>query len=150
VAEGQSAHRVLEARLRSTEAKAGKEMNRDERELLEHEARQIARDLAAHHRPELPQFTCDDVTCEKLANLLAVHGGKMFQASAEGTAFEIIKGRYSEHANFDVYLKGHAGDTLRIHRISRDDELVVQPALSVALAVQPDVIRGLAEVASMR
>src|SRR5262249_27741798 len=53
-------------------------------------------------------------------------------------------------ANFDVYLKGHAGDDLRIGRIGRDSETVHSPALSVALAVQPDVIRGLAEQASMR
>ena len=71
----------------------------------------------------------------------------MLLASAEGTAFEIAKGRYSETANFDVFLKGHAGDPLRVGRISRDSEAVNSPALSCALAVQPDVISGLAEQA---
>src|SRR5262249_55470340 len=86
----------------------------------------------------------------KLGNLLWRQGGRILQASAEGTAFEIAKGRYSETANFDVYLKGHSGDPLRIARMSRDSEFVDQPALSCALTVQPDVIRGLAENASMR
>jgi hypothetical protein len=100
--------------------------------------------------PAQPECYCDDVTPEKLIYLLARHGGRMFQASAEGTAFEIAKGRYSETANFDVYLKGHAGDALRTGRISRDNDCVEHPALSAALCVQPDVIHGLAEQASMR
>jgi hypothetical protein len=74
----------------------------------------------------------------------------MLQAAPEGTAFEIAKGRYSETANFDVYLKGHAGDPLRIDRIGRAPDAADNPALSVALAVQPDVIHGLAEQATMR
>src|SRR5262249_33636604 len=81
---------------------------------------------------------------------LARQGGRMLQASPEGTAFEIAKGRYSETANFDVYLKGHAGDPLRTDRVSRECDAVEQPALSLALAPQPDVIRGLAAPASMR
>ena len=52
--------------------------------------------------------------------------------------------------NFDVYLKDHAGDPLRCGRISRDGEMVEQPALSLALAVQPDVLQGLADQAIMR
>src|SRR5262249_4752323 len=70
----------------------------------------------------------------------------------EGTLFEIAKGRYAEggKGNFEVYLKGHAGDALRVDRVSRPPDVVERPALSVALAVQPDVIHGLAEQASMR
>jgi hypothetical protein len=71
-------------------------------------------------------------------------------ASAEGTAFEIAKGRYSETANFNVFLKGHSGDPLRTNRITRQGERVDRPALSCALAIQPDVIRGLAEQTSMK
>src|SRR5262249_52773225 len=77
-------------------------------------------------------------------------GGRMLQAGPEGTAFEIAKGRYSETANFDVYLKGHAGDPLRTSRIGRGDESEDRPALSLALTVQPDVIRGLVDSTSMR
>ena len=100
--------------------------------------------------PDQPQCFCDDVTPEKLANLLARQGGRMLLASAEGTAFEIAKGRYSETANFDVFLKGHSGDPLRTNRITWRGERVDRSALSCALAVQPDVIRGLAEQTSMK
>jgi hypothetical protein len=74
----------------------------------------------------------------------------MLLASAEGTIFEIAKRRYSKTANFDVFLKGHAGDPLRTDRMNRESESLNYPALSCALAVQPDVISGLAEQASMR
>jgi len=49
-----------------------------------------------------------------------------------------------------VFLKGHAGDPLRTDRVNRTREAIDHPALSCALAVQPDVIAGLAERASLR
>jgi len=150
IAELQSEHRTLEAALKNLKGKAAKETNSDDKQHLRHEVKQAARELLAHVVPEPPMFFCDDVTPEKLGNLLHRHGGRMLQAAPEGTAFEICKGRYSETANFDVYLKGHAGDPLRSGRISREGENVNNPALSVALAVQPDVIRGLAADTSMR
>jgi replicative DNA helicase len=150
IAELACEHRILEGQLKNCETRAAKVSDQAEREQLKGEAKDLARKLLAHEVPDPPQKFCDDVTPEKLANLLARQGGSMLQASAEGTAFEIAKGRYSETANFEVYLKGHAGDPLRVGRISRPGDTVEQPALSMALAVQPDVIRGLAEQTSMR
>jgi hypothetical protein len=150
IAELASAHRVMEKRLKGLEEKAAKAEDQTEAAEYRQKAKELARELAAHQVPDLPEFYCDDTTPEKLTKLLARQGGRMLQASAEGTAFEIAKGRYSETANFDVYLKGHAGDPLRVGRISRDSDTVDRPALSVALAVQPDVINGLADQASMR
>jgi hypothetical protein len=150
IAAAESEHRILEAALKAKENKAVREEDPNERARLGHEAKQLAKELAAHHVPEPPQLLCDDVTPEKLSQLLARQGGKIFQASAEGTAFEIAKGRYSEAANFDVYLKGHAGDPLRGDRVSRERDAADQPALTCALVVQPDIIQGLAKSASMR
>ncbi len=66
--------------------------------------------------------------------------------SAEGGLFEIMAGRYAKDAapNLDVFLKGHAGDTIRVDRVGRAPEFVPAPALTLALTVQPEVIRGLA------
>jgi hypothetical protein len=150
IAEAASDHRMLEARLRIAEQKAAKATDSAEAVALTKEAKDLARQLAGHRVPELPRMFCDDETPESLSRLIAQQGGRMLQASAEGTAFEIVKGRYSEAANFDVYLKGHAGDPLRVGRVGRAGETVDRPALSVALAVQPDVIHGLAEQASLR
>jgi hypothetical protein len=150
IAEMASQRRTLELRQKALEQKVAKAANPSEVEAERDEAKALARELAAFRVPEPPEMWCDDVSAEKLANLLARQGERMLQASAEGTAFEIAKGRYSEAANFDVYLKGHSGDSLRVHRISRESDLLQSPALSMALTVQPDVIRGLADQPTMR
>jgi hypothetical protein len=152
IAEKAADHRVLEKMLKATEDKAAREEDAAERNRLKDEARRLARGLAAHQVPAEPECWCDDETPESLAKKLAEQGGRMLQASDEGTAFEIVKGRYSEQgkANFEVYLKGHSGDSLRVGRVGRDGLTVDRPALSCALAVQPDVIRGLADHASMK
>jgi hypothetical protein len=150
IAEMASQHRILEAKLKAIEQKAAKEADQAKARDLSAEAKRRAEELAKHLVPDAPQLLCDDVTPEALARLLARQGGKMLLASAEGTAFEIAKGLYSETANFDVFLKGHSGDALRTDRVTRDGESVDHPALSCALAVQPDVVKGLSEEASMR
>ena len=49
--------------------------------------------------------------------------------SAEGgDVFDQMGGRYQRMPNFGVYLKGHAGDTLRVDRVHRPAEYVEQPA----------------------
>jgi replicative DNA helicase len=65
--------------------------------------------------------------------------------SAEGDVFEIMGGRYSQgQPNLGVYLKGHAGDAIRVDRVGRPSEYVECPALTLGFAVQPEVLRGLA------
>jgi hypothetical protein len=162
IAEIASEHRVMEFKLKALEQKAARkdapdakdtaeaDVSREEERKLRQEAKHLAKELAAHHVPDSPEFICDEATVQKVGQLIARQGGRMLQASAEGTAFEIAKGRYSETADFDIYLKGHAGDPLRVGRVSRESEALNHPALSCALAVQPDVIRGLAEQACMR
>ena len=57
--------------------------------------------------------------------------------SAEGGIFETIAGRYSGGVpNLDVWLKGHAGDTLRVDRKGRPTEYVRSPAMTLLLTVQ--------------
>jgi replicative DNA helicase len=74
----------------------------------------------------------------------------MLVASDEGTVFEVCKGRYSERPNFEVYLKGHSGDALRCDRVGRDSDIIDAPALSLAHAVQPDVLHMLGGETSMK
>jgi len=60
--------------------------------------------------------------------------------------FDQMAGRYNQHAgpNLGVYLKGHAGDLLKVDRRGRPHEYVERPCLTIGLAVQPEVLRGLA------
>ena len=65
--------------------------------------------------------------------------------SAEGGPFDMMTGRYSDKANFDVYLQAWSGDTIRTDRVGRGSFVITQPLLTVCLAVQPAVIAKLAE-----
>ncbi len=110
------------------------------------EAEALAAELADGGALLPTRLIADDCTPEPLATLLCNNGGRIAVMSAEGDVFELLACRYSPNKapNFAVYLKGHAGDQLRIDRRDRT-EFVDKPALTVGLTVQPDVIRRLAE-----
>jgi hypothetical protein len=62
--------------------------------------------------------------------------------SDEGEICSIIAGRYG--GSFEIFLKGHSGQVLTIERQGRARVHVRRPALTLGLAVQPDVLRMLA------
>jgi replicative DNA helicase len=64
--------------------------------------------------------------------------------SAEGGPFDIIAGRYSKLPNFDMWLKGHAGDPLKVDRKGRPSEYIPRPALTLGLMIQPVVLDAIA------
>ena len=72
--------------------------------------------------------------------------GRIALLSPEGDVFDQMAGRYNQAAgpNLGVYLKGHAGDLLKVDRRGRPPEYVERPCLTIGLAVQPEILRGLA------
>jgi hypothetical protein len=150
IARAASARRVLEGRVKKAEERAAREAEEIKRQQLEQQARDLAAELARCQVPERPRLACDDITPEKLANLLAKHGGRMLQAAPEGTLFEIVRGRYSEMMNLDIWLKGYSGDDHVVDRVGRPSEVIRAPAVSLALAVQPDVLHCLGEETRMK
>lgn len=95
--------------------------------------------------PAMPRLLADDATPEALASLLVDQRGRIAVLSPEGDIFEMMAGRYSGAPNLAVYLKGHAGDALRVDRKGRAPEHIPAPALTVGLAVQPAVLASLAD-----
>jgi replicative DNA helicase len=95
--------------------------------------------------PPAPRWLVDDATPEALAGLLATYG-RIALLSPEGDVFDQMAGRYNQTSgpNLGVYLKGHAGDLLKVDRRGRPPEYVERPCLTIGLAVQPEVLRGLA------
>ena len=150
IARADAEHCVLADRLKHAQNKAAKETDQTARQLLLQEARDLASSLSAHRVPVSPRYLCADVTPEHLSQLLARHGARMFLASPEPTIFRVVTGRSSATANLDGILKAHTGDPIRVGRVERGQELVFRPALTVALAVQPDVLRGLAQNPALR
>jgi hypothetical protein len=113
----------------------------------ERQAEAIARAAEAANLivPPVPRWLVDDATPEALAGLLATYG-RIALLSPEGDVFDQMAGRYNQAPgpNLGVYLKGHAGDLLKVDRRGRPPEYVERPCLTIGLAVQPEVLQGLA------
>lgn len=149
ITEAKARLKIAEQRLSQSHSAAAKATG-EQAEQAARETIQLALDAASIKVPANPRLLADDCTPEKLASLLAEHGGCMSVFSAEGDIFDLMAGRYGNGANFAVFQKGHAGETLRVDRIHRAPEYIPDPALTLALAVQPDVIRGLIAQPSFR
>ncbi|MCU7724580.1 DUF3987 domain-containing protein [Actinoplanes sp. KI2] len=120
------------------------------RDALIAEAAAAAMNADAITVPAKPRLVADDVTSEMAASLLAEQGGRLAVLSPEGGIFATIAGRYSGTPNLEVFLKGHAGDLMRVDRRSRQAEHVDKPALTMGLAVQPEILRDIAGMPGFR
>ena len=90
-----------------------------------------------------PRLWIEDVTAERLQQMLSDHGEKISLLSDEGGIFEILAGLYnSGKINVDVLLQAYSGTSVRIERGGRSAYLD-NPALTVGLTVQPGIIREL-------
>jgi hypothetical protein len=146
VARAQSDRRMREIELGKLEQSAAKG-DHDARE----KALRLAEELAQQPVPVLPKLLVDDAIAEAVEMLLAAQGGRLVVAGAEGGVFDVMAGRYSSGmANIDCFLKGHSGDDLRVDRISRGSVVVDRCCLTLAYAIQPEVIRGMAAQRAFR
>jgi replicative DNA helicase len=96
--------------------------------------------------PPQPVLFVDDITPEAASSVLAEQGGRLAILSAEGGIFAIIAGRYSGNVNMEFFLKGHAGETIKVNRRGREAEHVERPALTLGLAVQPSIFRDCGQI----
>ena len=131
------ARRAAQARVREA-ADAGDKEKEDE-------AKAAAILAEAVTIPVQPRLLADDCTPEALASLMAEQKGRIAVLSDEGGVFDLIAGRYSGMANLDLYLKGHSGSPHRVDRKGRAAEFIERPALTMGLAVQPEVLRMIAD-----
>jgi replicative DNA helicase len=136
--------RIADQAATTAEAAAGK-APASQQEEARAEAIARAAEAAALVVPPVPRWLVDDATPEALAGLLATYG-RIALLSPEGDVFDQMAGRYNQTAgpNLGVYLKGHAGDLLKVDRRGRPPEYIERPCLTIGLAVQPEVLRGLA------
>lgn len=143
IADLSTQRRLLEGRLAQTEKLAAK-ANESEREELEKAVQDITSQLAQLEIPSSPLIVVDDITTERLISVLSEQNGRLSVLSSEGDLFEILSGRYSNGVpNIGAYLKAHDGGLLRVDRQHRAPDLIHDPALTIGLTVQPEVLRGL-------
>ncbi|WP_107357945.1 YfjI family protein [Streptomyces agglomeratus] len=117
----------------------------DKRDQLVAEAISLAQTAESITVPTKPRLLADDATPEVIASLLAEQGGRLAVMSAEGGIFDIIAGRYSGTPNMEVFLKGQAGDRLRVDRRGRE-EFIDSPALTMGQTVQPSVLEDISRI----
>lgn len=140
--------RILETALAAAEKRAAK-APAEERDAAFQEAEELRQQLPSIPAP--PRLLADDVTPEQLVTLLRQNQGRIALMSAEGGVFGMMGGRYNNGTpNLDVYLKAHSRDFIRVDRVNRTSDFVESPTLSMGLAVQPEVLRGLADNPSFR
>ena len=133
-----SEQRTLEARRGNLEKKLANGEDPD----IRRDLRGVNEEIAAFQPVHPVRLLADDCTPEALTKLLAESDGRIGVFSAEGGIFDTISGsRFNTSVNMDVFLKGHAGDSIRVNRLNRPAEYIPHPALTVLLMVQPDVLR---------
>lgn len=104
------------------------------------EMEQIAKEIADFTEERPLQLYVDDITTEKLVSVLAANRGRAALISSEGGIFDTLAGIYTKNVNIDVMLKGYSGDPIRVDRIGRESESITNPALTIHLMAQPNVV----------
>lgn len=139
IAEAISRRNAGEARVDHLRKKAAKEPNAEKRGKIMDEILQIERELPAV--PVAPCLTTSDATLEALAPLMERQCERMAIFSDEGGIFEILSGIYSKgQAKLDLALQGFDGGEVRIIRAMGREVFLRNPALTIALSVQPAVL----------
>ena len=107
------------------------------------ELEELTKEISEFKEEKYIKIFTDDVTSEKLVSLLIENNNKMAIISSEGGIFELMKGKYENSINFDVYLKGYSNDTIKVDRIGRESEISVNPKLTMFLMIQPSVLQNI-------
>ena len=126
--------RILERRQKAIEEQFSK--GKAEKD----EVDKIAEELTNYVERKPLRLFADDITPEKLASVLSENDGRMALLSSEAGIFDTLAGAYSKSVNIDVMLKSYSGDQIRVDRIGRESENIMNPTLTVLLMAQPNVI----------
>ena len=151
IARAQERRAIEEVRLTEIRKRAGRCDDIAERQKLTSEAEELGANLTEIPTP--PRLVVGDISPEHLASLLCANGGRLAVADAEGgLIFEIMGGRYTKNGgpNMEIFLKGHAGDAVRVDRSGRSSEFARTAALTCILTAQPAILRNLAANDQMR
>ncbi|WP_169007263.1 YfjI family protein [Faecalispora jeddahensis] len=129
--------RILERRQKALEDQAAKGKD------VKAELDSIVQEITGHREKKPLRLYVDDVTTEKLTQVLSDNDGRAAILSTEGGIFDTLAGIYTRNVNIDVILKGYSGDCIKVDRIGRCSESVMDPALTILLMAQPSVLSGL-------
>ena len=139
--------KIFEEQIAKLKKSVGKANGSTERDEIRSELKEK---LAALDKVETklraPALSCEDVTGEKLAVMLAHNGEQLASLSADALAIvNILLGRYNKLDRTDegIYLKAFTGDRCKVDRQSRESVLIESPCLSALWLTQPDKLESL-------
>lgn len=138
---------LAEGRLREAKQRYARAKSESARKEAGREATEVQREIDALNVPVYPRLRADDVTPEKLGQIMGGNGGRIAILATEGGIVDILAGRYEKSGkpNLDLFLKGWDGlEQWSRDRVSSDSVSIERPLLTFGLAVQPDVIRSMA------
>lgn len=145
-AEAESAASELKTLLKAIEVRrteAAKAKPSKRQELME-EIRQLENELPEVPIP--PRLLADDFTPEALASIMADHEQRIGLLEAEGGIFDTLAGRYNRGvSNIDAVLKFWGNESVSVDRKGKETIYLNDPALSLIVCPQPDVVKGLAK-----
>ena len=93
-----------------------------------------------------PVLSCEDITSQKLAELLAHNAEQLASLSADaGEIVNVLLGRYNklDRTDASVYLKAFTGDYCTVDRKNSEPVLLQSPCLSALWLTQPDKLESL-------
>ena len=90
-----------------------------------------------------PRFHADNVTGEKLANLISNQPNESLAllSSDARDCIDILDGKYQNKTDESIYLKAYSRDCCTFDRVSRPSIIIKEPQLTVVWAVQPDKLQ---------
>jgi len=135
---------VADKHIEQLKARAAKISDPAERAKLLEVITEAVFERAAIQIPAPIRLILDDATAESVEVVLREQAGRIGIFSDEGGPFELMGGRYSDGVpNIDIYLKGHSGSPITTDRIGRAGGTVRNPAITIGLAIQPEVLTSL-------
>jgi hypothetical protein len=103
-------------------------------------------------RLDAPTLSCEDITTEKLADLLSKNDEQLASLSPDAlSTVNILLGRYNKLDRTDegLYLKAYSGDPCQVHRMSREPISLESPCLTALWLTQPDKVQSLLDERSL-
>lgn len=144
-----SERKTLEKAIEAKRAKAGNAKTAEDRRALIDEIKALEEELP--EVPATPRLLIDDVTPEAIPAFMERQQERAGIIEAEGGLFDILAGRYSKGVpNLDAVLKLWSGEAVHVDRRSGQNIVLHDPALTICLSPQPEVVRGLADKPGFR
>ncbi|MDC0309564.1 DUF3987 domain-containing protein [bacterium] len=144
---------VINQRITKLQKEAAREENPVEKEEIQQKLRDaIVESEKLERQQDDPTLIVDDVTSQKLAELLYKNREVLFSISADArNIVDIICGRYNSANNTDesIYLQAFTGDKLKVDRKGSPAISLLEPCLSALWLVQPDAVSRMFETDSL-